>query len=150
VLIQNATLCSGTRRGTVERRRRYRRLVAEVSELLARYESVLAEMHNQRVEIGGNSRKWNRLVDKMQRLHLELRQTPEGRAGITALAFDGENETVRSWSATNALAWDADRVRPLIEARASGARGLDRLSAEMALKEFDAGRLNTAWVPGGR
>jgi hypothetical protein len=124
--------------------------VSEVAELLARYQAVLVEMHAERVEVGGKSRKWNRLVDKMQRLHLQLRETPEGRAGITALALDGANETVRSWSATNALAWDAERVRPLIEARAADARGLDRLNAETVLREFDAGRLNTAWVPGRR
>lgn len=118
----------------------------QISDLLARYRAVLLEMHECRVETGGRPRKWNRLVDKMQSIHLGLRETPEGREGITRLAIEGENETVRSWSATNALAWDPDRVRPLIEAVTRGP-GLMRLDAEMVLREFDAGRLNTAWAP---
>jgi hypothetical protein len=121
--------------------------VTEVERILALYEAVLTEMHDARIETGGKPRKWNRLVDKMQHLHLQLRETSEGRTAITQLAFSGANETVRSWSATNALAWDADRVRPLIEARAAGPGGLERLNSEMVLREFDAGRLNTAWVP---
>ena len=106
-------------------------------------------MHAVRVETGGKPRKWNRLVDRMQSVHLELRQSADVREGLTQLAINEENETVRAWSAINALAWDSARVRPLIEATATDAHGLERLNAEMALREFDAGRLNTGWVPKG-
>jgi hypothetical protein len=119
----------------------------DVLGLLTRYRTVLVEMHAQSIETGGTPRKWNRLVDRMQRLHLELRDTPSGRAGITDLALNGENDTVRGWSATNALAWDPEIVRPVLEARALDPLGLGGLEAEIVLREYDAGRLNTMWVP---
>jgi hypothetical protein len=122
---------------------------ASVAELLAQYRATLTEMHSQRVEAGGKPRSWNRLVDRMQRIHLLLRESDEGRAGITELALNGENETVRGWSALNALAWDPARVRPVLEAQAAE-RGLRALTARTTLKEFDAGRLKTDWVPKGR
>jgi hypothetical protein len=79
--------------------RHYRAFVAddEVPGLLTRYRAVLVEMHAQRIETGRTPRNWNRLVDRMQRLHLELRETPGGRAGITDCALNGENDTVRDW-----------------------------------------------------
>jgi hypothetical protein len=133
--------------------RRYVASVAGLSvpELLSQYRSTLIEMHENRVEVGGKPRSWNRLVNKMQSLHLSLRETTDGRAGITDLALNGDNETVRGWSAANALAWDATSVRPVLESQAQdGGLGLSRLSAETVLKEFDAGRLKTDWVPKGR
>jgi hypothetical protein len=120
--------------------------VPDVADLLAAYRAVLVEMHENRVETGVKPSRWNRLVDKMQALHLRLRESAEGRAGITDLALNDANETVRAWSATNALAWDPERVRPLLEARAAE-KDLGALDAKMALREFDAGRLDTGWVP---
>jgi hypothetical protein len=107
----------------------------EVLGLLTRYRAVLVEMHAQPIETGGTPRKWNRLVDRMQRLHLAFRDTPGGRAGITDLAPNGENDTVRGWSATNALAWDREIDRPVLEARASNLCGLGGLEAEIVLRE---------------
>jgi hypothetical protein len=76
----------------------------DVEALLGRYREVLIEMDAHRVETGADPRQSNRLVNEMQSLHLQLRKTTSGRDGITALAADA-NETVRAWSATNALAW---------------------------------------------
>ena len=119
----------------------------DVAGLLARYHDVLLEMHDNRIEIGGKPRAWNRLVNRMQSVHLLLRETPEGRQGITELALHDSNQTVRSCSAANALAWDAALVRPILEAEAADTKSLAGFEAKMTLREFDAGRLNTAWVP---
>lgn len=127
---------------------RYSPAVADpdVERLLASYREILVEMHANRIESGSKPRRWNQLVRKMQAVHLQLRETEDGRAGITALATRDENETVRAWSATNALAWAPERVRPIIEAQAAS-KGLDGLDATMILREYDAGRLDTGWVP---
>jgi hypothetical protein len=119
-------------------------------ELLREYRDTLVEMHQNRVEVGGNPRRWNRLVDQAQALHLLLRETPEGRAGITRLISD-DNPTVRQWSAGNALAWDEQTARAELERLAAEPQGLGSLEAKITLREFDAGRLDTTWHPkGGR
>lgn len=89
-----------------------------VADLLQKYRDTLLAMHECRVLAGGDPRRWNRLVDKMQAFHLELRETSEGRDGITSLIGD-ECVTVRQWSATNALAW-APRGPSRVDARGGG------------------------------
>ena len=120
----------------------------DAPEDLVEYRRLLAQMQEHRVESGGKPRTWNRLVDRLQTVQLRLRESPEGRRGITALAEDGESETVRDWAAAHALFWDDERVRPLLEsvAREDTLRGLD---AKTVLREFDAGRLTMEWVPKG-
>lgn len=88
---------------------------------MAQDRAVLVEMDSQRLEDGRKPRSWNRLVNRMEALQLQLRTTQTGRDAITALIGD-ENPRVRSWSAVNALDW-ASSVR------------------------VSAGRLNTAWMP---
>ena len=43
-------------------------------------------------------------------LYKQLRETPEGRAGITALTLDA-NPQVRRWAATHMLAWNREAGR---------------------------------------
>jgi hypothetical protein len=121
----------------------------DVDELLRRYRAVLQEMHDHRIETGGKPRKWNRLFDKSQVLHLLLRASAEGRAGITALALGDDCSTVRTSAASHALFWDEAKVRPVLEAAALD-ESLGGLDAKMTLREFDAGRLNMTWVPKAR
>ena len=113
--------------------------------LLEQYQSILLTMDMERIESGGSSRKWNRLVDKLQGVQLALRTSPAGRTGISAL-IGTDNATVSLWSATFALSWDPEPARAELERLAGGA-GLLAFEAEVTLKEFDAGRLNTLWVP---
>jgi hypothetical protein len=116
-----------------------------VSELLKEYRDALLSMHRSRIGAGGDPHHWNRLVNKMQALHLQLRESPEGRDGITSMIRD-ECLTVRQWSATNALAWDPGVARTAllqeIETEGPGA-----FEAQVTLREYDAGRLNTVWRP---
>ncbi len=117
-----------------------------VPNLLARYRELLARMDAARIERSGRVRSWNRLVDEMQAAQMELRTTEAGRAGITSLIGD-ENPTVRSWSAVNALTWAPDVARAELERLAEAEDGLGGFEARIALREYDAGRLNTAWTP---
>jgi hypothetical protein len=113
-----------------------------VADLLVQYREILLAMHDAR-HLTGGARRWNKLVNQMQRVHLLLRATADGRAGISAL-IDDECVTVREWSATNALAWDENRARAALERLVAQESSF---SAEMTLREFDAGRLRTDWHP---
>ena len=118
-----------------------------VEDLAAEYRAILVKMHTQRIENGGKARAWNHLVNRMQAIHLELRTTQAGRDAITSFISD-ENLTVRSWSAVHALAWAEGVARAELE-REAQAGELSGFGAEITLREFDAGRLNTTWVPKG-
>ena len=86
-----------------------------VSELLEDLEVVLLQMHDNRIAIGGRFGVWNQLFDKAQRLHLLLRDTPEGRAGITAL-ISHSSSTSRQWAAAApyGAAYPSDGRRPTL------------------------------------
>ena len=112
---------------------------------LAEYRRILVEMDSVRAQ-ANHSDRWNRLVNQMQQLHLQLRATPEGRAGISAL-IDDDCVTVREWSATNTLEWEPERARAALEALAADLDGHASFNAKMTLREFDAGRLRTDWLP---
>jgi hypothetical protein len=118
----------------------------DVSALAAKCRDVLVEMDSRRIEDGEKPRSWNRLVNRMQPLQLRLRATPAGRDAITSLIGD-ENATVRFWSAVNALAWANSAARAELEREASTSNGLYSFEAKVALREFDAGRLDTGWIP---
>jgi hypothetical protein len=118
---------------------------AETEDLLQQFRDTLVEMDRGRVETGGNPRQWNRLVNRVQTLQLALRETAEGRAGITAFVGD-EVATVRQWSASLALAWDEPVARAELEREATGS-GLGAMEAKIILREFDTGRLNMTWEP---
>jgi len=47
----------------------------------------------------------------------------------------------------NALAWAESAARAELERQTRTGSGLRGFEAETVLREFDAGRLNTAWVP---
>jgi hypothetical protein len=117
-----------------------------VGDLAKGYRDALLAMHACRVEAGGDPRRWNQLVNDMQRLQLSLSATPDGRQAITALIED-ECLTVRQWSATNALAWSPVQARAELEREASDEQGTAAFEARVTLREFDAGRLDTSWTP---
>jgi len=58
-----------------------------------------------------------------------------------------KNPTVRLWSSTFALFWEPTVARAELERLAAEPTGLSSFDAEMTLREFDAGRLNTIWEP---
>jgi hypothetical protein len=115
------------------------------AETLAAPAATLTAMSETRVDRGGESDKWNALVNDLQQLQLGLRRSEEGRTGISEL-MNSEDSTVRTWSATFALFWDESRAREVLQAEVDG-KGLAGFESEITLREFDAGRLNTTWEP---
>jgi hypothetical protein len=93
--------------------------------------------------------EWNRLVNRLQTVQLQLRSSPEGRSGISSF-LDDDNITVREWSAGFALAWDPIPARAEFERLAADESSLAGFEAKITLREFDAGRLNMTWSPRGR
>lgn len=120
-----------------------------VSALLAQYRDVLIEMDTERVHSGGQPEAWNLLLNRMQELHLRLRESQAGRDGITELIHD-DNLTVRAWSAVNALAWAPEIARAELQRQVERGEGFVAFEAKITLREFDAGRLNTHWQPKNR
>jgi hypothetical protein len=119
---------------------------SDPGQLLETYRNTLLQMHEERALDRGATR-WNRLLKKMQRIHLELRATHTGRRGISDLIED-DCITVRLWSATHALEWDRTRARAELERLAGGSDdNLYAFDAQMTLREFDAGSLRTDWRP---
>jgi hypothetical protein len=117
------------------------------SEALQQFTSTLNAMSLTQVDRGGDPKAWNGLVQQLQRLQLILRKTSSGRKGISDL-MDDHDDVVRQWSATFALSWDEAKARRVLEEQV-GRGGPTGLEAEITLREFDAGRLNTTWEPGG-
>ena len=115
-----------------------------IPEALADYEATLVAMHSRRTEPLTAPGDWNRLVDQSQRLLLAVRLTPEGRAGISALMTHPDS-TVRLWASAAALGWDPDIAEVTLTAIAGG-EGFGAFEAEITLREWRAGRLNTDWT----
>lgn len=115
------------------------------AELLADFEATLLEMDAARIELGGSPSTWNQLMNRAQSLQLVLRETPEGRAGITALV-GSEVPTVRLSAAAYALFWDEPIARAELE-RQMNDPGLASIDAKYTLREFDRGTLSTTWEP---
>jgi hypothetical protein len=120
----------------------------DVNGLLTRYRETLLAMHEARIEKGGAPKRWNRLVNQLQSLHLALREHAAGRAGISAL-IDDDVATVRQWAAGHALFWDEQRARAELEREAATGDSLLGFEARITLREFDTGRLNNSWIPKG-
>ena len=113
--------------------------------VLLDYRATPLAMDRERIESGGTLRAWNRLVNQLQKLHLELRETPEGRAGITAVVHD-PNPTVRGWAAAHSLFWGEAIARDELDAQAAS-KGWVSLMPSTHSGEFDRGRLNMVWQP---
>ncbi len=119
---------------------------ADIEKLLRDYHRTLLQMHEARVERGGDPKVWNRLVNNLQALHLQLRASTQGRRGIS-LSLQDENPTVRAWSAGFALFWDPVPARQELERLAANEASMEGFEAKITLQEFDAGRLNVTWEP---
>ena len=81
----------------------------------------------------------------MQQAYLALRQTVEGRSVISGF-IDDPVPTVAFWAATQALFWDEPRARARLASFVDG-QDVHAFEAEVTLREFDAGWLNTDWQP---
>ncbi|MBJ7609332.1 MAG: DUF2019 domain-containing protein [Candidatus Dormibacteraeota bacterium] len=116
------------------------------AERASEYLAVLSEMDAHRIEAGGKPPHWNRLVNRLQTLYLELRQSPDGRQAIGDL-MDSESVTVREWSAGHALAWEPAKAQDALERLAAEGKGLASFEAGITLREFRRGKLKLDWIP---
>ena len=116
-----------------------------VADLAEEYRSALVEMDEIRLAEDRGAKHWNRCVHRVQRAQLELRDSVEGRNAISIL-IDDPVPTVAHWAASHALFWSERRARRHLESVAAQ-DGPGSFAATMALREFDAGRLNHEWVP---
>jgi hypothetical protein len=114
-----------------------------IPQSLTALDQALLKLDENNIQAGGRASAWNWWFDEVQRLFLIVRESPEVRAHISALVGD-ESATVRQWAAARALFWDPVPAREELERQASDpCLGLNRLNAEMILREFDAGRLRS-------
>lgn len=115
----------------------------EIKQAWDTYRSALermAELDNGRGEIRSVS-EHNRLVNEMRAQRSVLRSSEAGRTAIVSLLTDSRL-VVRLWAAGDALAWEEQSARPVLEAlRDSADVGLHAVSAKYTLIEFEAGRL---------
>ena len=82
----------------------------------------------------------NRSQRDMHAAYMNLRATPGGRAGITALLHH-TNPHIRCWAAAHSLGWSSSDAKRTLEAfRESG--GPCSFDAEMTLEAYKDGRLS--------
>ena len=86
------------------------------------------------------AKAWNRLFDKLDKPGRVLRNSVEGRRFISGL-MDDPSSTVRSFAASSAIFWDEDRARSTLQEIRDGDYGLQSVTAEYTLREFDKGGL---------
>lgn len=79
-----------------------------------------------------------------QALQLVLRETPGGRAGITAFVA-ADLSTVRLHAACYPLSWDEPVARAELK-RQMDDPGLASVGAKWTLRAFDGGRLDNTWI----
>lgn len=89
------------------------------------------------------AKKANKLFDRMHALSTEMKRTPEGRRALEGL-LTHESRAVRLKTAAACLEWAPGLARPVLLDLVSP-RGTHSLSAEMTLREYDAGRLKFDW-----
>jgi hypothetical protein len=124
----------------------------EVVRAIAKYTATITAMAElpSRAGVAESPRRWNRLVDELQRQQLILRGTSLGQQAISAL-MDDPRPVVRVWAAGYALFWDEAKARSVLEAlRDDTSAGVLSVDAKYTLTEFEKGRLNPSWEPPAR
>jgi hypothetical protein len=123
---------------------------------ITRYERTLREWADlTRKQSKANVPRANALADELQALYLRLRETPDGRGGIEALASDPDR-LVRLSAAAHCLKWNASLGRSALEEIRDGG-GTDGpgwdiagFDAKWTLKTLDDGKLDLDWRPRGK
>jgi hypothetical protein len=125
---------------------------ADIEPAIAKYTAALTSMAElpSRAGIAQSPRRWNRLVNELQRQQLILRESASGRQAISML-MDDPRPVVRAWVASHALFWDEAKARSVLVAlRDDPGAGVVSVDAKYTLSEFDEGRLNHSWQPPAR
>ena len=92
-----------------------------------------------------NPKAANKWADKVFKLRDLLRETEEGRNGITSMIWDPDRH-VQLWAASQSLEWTPEKARPALE-HLKNSHGPCSFSAEMTLIEYDKGNLHFGHGP---
>ena len=111
----------------------------DVVALSARYEALGIAWDNAL----GTPAKANALFVRAHRIAVRLRESPAGRDALLTF-LDHESRAVRLCAAAECLPYSPQRATAVLREVALS-DGLHAVSAEMTLKEFEAGRLNMNW-----
>ncbi|MBP6997263.1 MAG: DUF2019 domain-containing protein [Phycicoccus sp.] len=109
-----------------------------VQQILSEYERLALAWDSER-----NSKKANRIFDKLHSLALILRESAEGRRGLESL-LGHDNRGVRLKAGSDCLAWGSAKAISALEGLVQP-RGFHSLDAEMTLREYRAGRMRFDW-----
>lgn len=112
---------------------------SDVAASLAKYEALSIAWD----EASGTPTKANRLFVRAHRIAVHLRESPAGREALRSL-LGHESLAVRLCAAAECLPFSPEPATSVLRELAS-TTGLHAVSAEMTLKEFEAGRLNMDW-----
>jgi|tagenome__1003787_1003787.scaffolds.fasta_scaffold18099621_1 hypothetical protein len=107
--------------------------------LLSQYKDLAVEWDSAQ----GNAKQANQIFEEMHHIALRLRSTEAGRDGLLSL-LDHPNRGVRLVVAGECLAWEPEAATAVLEGLANP-RGTHSLSAQMTIREFQAGRLRFDW-----
>ena len=115
-----------------------------LAELGRRYETTLRAWS--RASVLDDVEEANRLFDELRVCLKVLRDDERGRGMIERLMED-HDAGVRLMAASEALLWNATTARPVLGELAVGqsVAWQHSFTAEMTLREFDAGRLKFDW-----
>src|SRR5690348_2793453 len=100
----------------------------DLRQVLARYREA-AECTS--IEDAETANRWH---DKLHSYYKQLRETAEGRAGISGLLVD-PSPHVRLWAAAHSLKWETRSARETLEALRDS-KGFRSFEAEMTLEQF--------------
>jgi hypothetical protein len=119
-----------------------------IPDLLAAHRETLVRWGEESERLGerGAVRRANKLFDQSHRQFKVLRESEEGREGITALMGD-PNPYVRSTAGAHSLLWAVERATKVLEAleEEEDVPWQVRISARYTLKEWHAGNLTFDW-----
>ena len=106
-------------------------------------EDSLEQFRNSAIKAGdfSNSKAQNKAARKLQAIYKTLRQTEEGRAGLSALMSDS-NAGVRLSAAARCLQWDPDQATSVLEALRMLNIFPISFEAEMTIEQFNKGNLS--------
>lgn len=119
-----------------------------IADVLAEHRETLVRWGEESERLGerGSASRANKLFDQKHAQFKVLRESQDGRAGITAL-MDDPNPYVSSSAAAHSLLWEPEAAAAVLEAL-EGAKDVPwqvQISAEQTLKEWRAGRLSFDW-----
>ena len=119
-----------------------------IEELLTEHRETIVRWGDEMERIGerGAPRRANKLFVRMHAQFKVLRESHEGRVGITTMIRDS-NYYVASHCAAHSLLWEPGRAIEALEALqgSTEAPPTVRISAGVTLQEWRAGNLNLDW-----